>query len=73
MTRTPSLPLDLPLRPDLCIVTLPRFVRDDLLGECVDKVEIGFDAYLTGTNGNPLTYDTVRLWTSTVFKLCARF
>lgn len=34
--------------------------RDDLLGECVDKVEIGFDAYLQSTNGNPLTYDTVR-------------
>ena len=35
--------------------------RDDLLGECVDKVEVGFDAYLHSTNGNPLTYDTVRV------------
>lgn len=27
---------------------------------CVDQVEVGFDAYLQSTNGNPLTYDTVR-------------
>lgn len=27
---------------------------------CVDQVEMGFDSYLDGMNGNPLTYDTVR-------------
>eukprot|EP00903_Cladosiphon_okamuranus_P021661 g19915.t1 len=42
----------------LCLVA-EEIGRDDLLGQCVDKVEVGFDAYLRSTNGNPLTYDTV--------------
>lgn len=48
-----------PLEPNFfCVVKTVG--RDDLLEECVDKVEVGFDTYLQSTNGNPLTYDTVR-------------
>lgn len=43
----------------MCCVDRLTAERDDLLGECVDKVEMGFDAYLQSNNGNPLTYDTV--------------
>ena len=36
--------------------------RDDLLEFCLDQVAEGFDEYLTSTNGNPLVYDTVRVF-----------
>ena len=34
--------------------------RYDLVEECVDKVEAGFDIYLKHENGNPLVYDEAR-------------
>ncbi|CAM9504804.1 unnamed protein product, partial [Ectocarpus fasciculatus] len=42
----------------LCLIA-EEIGRDDLLPMCVDQVEMGFDSYLEGMNGNPLTYDTV--------------
>lgn len=36
------------------------YIRDDLVGPCMDQVEAGFDMYLMHSNGNPLVYDKVK-------------
>ncbi|CAN0304217.1 unnamed protein product [Ascophyllum nodosum] len=43
----------------LCLVA-SELARYDLVEECVDKVEAGFDIYLKHENGNPLVYDEAR-------------